>query len=99
MDFNLSNLSEDIWISNLSKNPGLSILVVDGFGKLVLLHNVSYLKENVFCSESQILGLCGDNSQAEVLHIDSNSASTQNEFSVPTWRDLKGVQSGSDLDA
>jgi hypothetical protein len=45
MEFNLSNLSEDVWISNLAKNPGLSILVVDGFGKLVLLHNVSYFKK------------------------------------------------------
>ena len=25
IEFNLSNLSEDIWISNLAKNPGLSI--------------------------------------------------------------------------
>jgi len=29
-------------------------LVVNGFGKLVLLRNVSYLQENLFCSESKI---------------------------------------------
>jgi len=57
LEFNLSNLSEDVWISNLAENPGLSILVVDGFGKLVLLHSVSYLQENLFCNESKILGL------------------------------------------
>lgn len=51
MDFNLHQVSEDLWISNLAKNPGLSILVVDGFGKLVLLHNVSFLQENLFYSE------------------------------------------------
>jgi len=50
-DFNLPTVSEDIWISNLSKNPGLSLLLVDGFGKLVLLHNVSYLQQNILCSE------------------------------------------------
>jgi hypothetical protein len=34
-DFNLPSVSEDAWRSNLSKNPGLALLVVDGFGKLV----------------------------------------------------------------
>jgi len=54
MDFNLSQLSNVVWISNLSKPPGLSILAVDGFEKLVLLHNVSYLQENIFCDEAKL---------------------------------------------
>jgi hypothetical protein len=45
------------------------------------------------------LGLCGDSGQADVIRIDLKSTSTQIEFSVPTWQDLKGVQSGADLDA
>jgi hypothetical protein len=70
MDFNLHQVPEDQWISNLAKNPGLSLLAVDGFGKLVLLHNVSYLQENLFCSESKILGLCGCDDLADVYRID-----------------------------
>jgi len=99
MDFNQNQLSEDVWISNLAKNPGLAILVVNGFGKLMLLHNVSYLQQNLFWSESKILGLCGDDSRADVYRIDSKSASLPLELIVPAWRDLKGVQQGSDLNA
>jgi hypothetical protein len=98
IEFNQYQLSEDVWISNLQKNPGLAILVVDGFGKLVLLHNVSYLQENLFYSESKVLGLCGDNSHADVFRLDPKSVSTALEFSAPSWRDLKAVQTGSDLD-
>jgi hypothetical protein len=97
-DFNLQSVSEDTWVSNLSKNPGLSLLVVNGFGKLVLLHNVSYLQENLFCSEAKVLGLCGDGKQAEVYRIDPTSASRALEFQVPSWRDLKGSQSSSEVD-
>jgi len=99
MEFNLSQVVEDGWISNLSKNPGLALLVVNGFGKLVLLHNVCYLQENIFCSEANVLGLTGEDSQAEVYRIDPKSASMPLELSVPAWRDLKGVQVGADLDA
>jgi hypothetical protein len=84
-------MSEDTWVSNLSKNPGLSLLVVNGFGKLVLLHNVSYLQENLFCSEAKVLGLCGDGKEAEVYGIDPTSASWALEFQVPSWQDLKGL--------
>jgi len=82
-----------------SKNPGLSNLLVDGFGKLDLLHNVSYLQEKIFCAEAKVSGLCGDDHQAGVYRIDSKSASTSLELLVPVWRDLKGTQSASDLDA
>ena len=44
IDFNLPTVSEDAWISNVSINPGLALLVVDGFGKLVLLHDVNFLQ-------------------------------------------------------
>ena len=98
MDFNLHQVSEDQWISNLAKNPGLSLLAVDGFGKLVLLHNVSYLQENLFCSESKILGLCGSDDLADVYRIDPKTASSTLEIPVPTWRDLKGTQSSGDVE-
>jgi hypothetical protein len=99
MDFNSFQLSETDWLTNLSKTPGLAILVVDGFGKLVLLDNVTYLQENVFCAESKVLGLCGDDVHADVYRLDSKSASTAVEFSAPNWRDLKGVQSEVDVEA
>ena len=70
---------------------------MDGFGKLVLLHNVSYLQENIFCTEAKVLGLCGDDRQAEAYRIDSKSASTALEIQVPVWRDLKGTQSVTDI--
>jgi hypothetical protein len=41
--------------------------------KLVLLQNVSYLQENIFCSEYKILmGLCGDGDHAKVYQISKN---------------------------
>ena len=98
MDFNLDQVPEDQWISNLAKNPGLSLLAVDGFGKLVLLHNVSYLQENLFCSESKILGLCGSDDLADVYRIDPKTASSTLEIPVPTWQDLKGTQSSGDVE-
>jgi hypothetical protein len=85
-DFNATNVSESTWISNLAKNPGLAILLVDGFGKLVLLHNVSYLQENIVCSELKVLGLCGFDKHADVYRVDPKSASLSTEFPVPAWR-------------
>ncbi len=99
MEFNSHQVTEDMWISNLAKNPGLATLLVNGFGKLTLLHNVSYLQENLFCNEAKILGLCGDDSLAEVYRIDPKSATIPLEISAPAWRDLKGVQIGTDLDS
>jgi len=67
----------------------------------VLLHNVnvSYLQENLFCSESKILGLCSDDCLAKVYRIDSKMALTMLEIMVPTWRDQKGNQSSGDVEA
>jgi hypothetical protein len=92
MEFNLSTVPESDWISNLIKNPGLSLMLVNGFGKLVLLHNVCYLQENIMCSESKILNLCRVDEHAKVYQVDPISASRALEFKVPTWRDLKGAQ-------
>ena len=74
------------------------MLVVNGFGKLTLLHNVNYLQENLFCNEANVLGLCGDESQAEVYRVDPKSASTNFEITAPAWRDLKSLQQRADLD-
>jgi hypothetical protein len=45
---NLSHfqLSEEDWITNLKNNPGLAMLLVNGFLKLMLLHDICYLQEN-----------------------------------------------------
>jgi len=93
MEFNVASIPENVWISNLIKNPGLALLLVDGFGKLVLLHNLSYLHKSIFCDESKVLGLSGNSDQAEVFRIDPVSATKHVEFAVPTWRDMKGCQS------
>jgi hypothetical protein len=72
-------------------------MLVNGFRKLVLLHNICYLQENIMCPESKILGLCGVDEHAEVYQVDPNSASCALEFKVPTWRDLKGAQAEADI--
>lgn len=97
MEFNSIQVTEESWISNLVTNPGLAILLVDGLGKLILLHNLCYLQENLFCSETKILGLCGIKEKAEVYRIDSKSASMNLELPVPAWRELKGAQSEMDV--
>jgi hypothetical protein len=99
MEFNIASTPENLWISNLIKNPGLALLLVNGFGKLVLLHNVSYLHKSIICEESKILGLAGHSEQAEVFRIDPVAATKPLEFSVPAWRDLKGCQTESDVNA
>jgi len=62
------------------ENLGLFILLVDGLGKLISLPNIFYLQEKNFCEESRILGLCGDDKQADVFHIDAKSASSPPSF-------------------
>jgi len=69
MDFNLASNPENLWISNLIKNPGLALLLVDGFGKLVLLHNLCYLHKSIFCEESKVLGLSGCQSESDVKSL------------------------------
>lgn len=57
MSFNRLQLSQDDWVSNLKNNPGLSLLLVNGFHDLVLLHNVSILKR-IYSVPSQICYDC-----------------------------------------
>jgi len=97
MEFNLSTVQESDWISNLGKNPGLALLLVDGFGKLVLLHNICYIQENIFCRESKILGLCCQEEHADTYQVDSSLAAAGLEIPVPNWRDLKGSQNETDI--
>jgi len=85
MDFNAATVTERDWISNLVKNPGLTILLVDGFGKLVLLHNMNYLHKSLFCDEEKVLGLCGSGKHAEVFRVSPLSASSTVELIVPSW--------------
>jgi hypothetical protein len=99
ISFNGFQLSTDDWVSNLPNNPGLSLLLVNGFHNLVLLHSISSLQENLFCSESKLLGLYGGTNQADVYWIDPASASQDFEITVPVWRDLKGVQSAEAMNS
>jgi hypothetical protein len=91
--FNRFQLNQVDWISNLTQNPGLSILLVNGFHELILLHQVSFLQENIFCSDSKLLGLLGGQAEASIYRIDPVSASMDFETTAPVWRDLKAATS------
>jgi hypothetical protein len=81
--FNRFQLSRDDWISNLKQNPGLSMLLVNGFHDLLLLHQVSFLQENIFCPDSKLIGLSGSNAEAGVCPIDPTSTSMDFETTTP----------------
>jgi hypothetical protein len=93
MGFNQFLLPQENWISNLKENPGLSMFLVNGFHDLILLHQVNFLQENIFCSDSKLLGLFGGLAEATAYHIDPSSASSDFEIPVPSWRDLKSATS------
>ena len=95
--FNHFHLSQEDWISNLKQNPGLSMLLVNGFHDLILLHQVSFLHENLFYSYSKLLGLSGGAAAADVYRIDPVSASSDFETNVPVWRDLKAVTAAENV--
>jgi hypothetical protein len=85
--FNHFQLGQEEWISNLKQNPGLSMLLVNGFHDPILLHQVSFLHENLFCPDSKLLGLSGGAAEAVVYCIDPVSAAADFETTVPVWRD------------
>jgi hypothetical protein len=93
MGFNQFHLPQENWILNLKENPGLSMLLVNGFHDLILLHQINFLQENIFCTDSKLLGLLGGLAKATAYRIDPTSASSDFEIPVPTWRDLKSVTS------
>jgi hypothetical protein len=95
--FNRFQLNQEDWISNLKQNPGLSMLLVNGFHDLILLHQVSFLHENLFYSDSKLLGLLGGAATADVYRIDPVSASSDFETTVPVWRDLKAVTAAENV--
>jgi len=78
-------------INNVSKNPGLALLLVDGFSDLMVLHNVHCLPANVYRPVPEMVALRGDGVSADCYRIDPSSSFTDLEFSTPLWRDLKSV--------
>jgi len=52
-------------IENISKNPGLAILLVDGFSELMVLHNMHCLQANVYRAVQKLVALCGDGVTAD----------------------------------
>ena len=79
-------------IDNISKNPGLAMLLVDGFLELMVLHNVQCLPANVYRPEPKLVALCGKGVVADCYRIDSNVAFADLEFPTPIWCDLKRLQ-------
>lgn len=78
-------------ISNLANNLGLSILAVNGFNELFLFHTVQYQTQNLFCSESKLLGLSGVGPKVDCYRLDPATLFQEVEFQMPSWRDLKGA--------
>jgi len=77
----------------LKQHPGLLLLLVNGFHDLVLLHQVCFLHENIFCSKSKLLGLSGSPAEADVFLIDPVGALVDFETAVSVWCNLKSVTS------
>jgi hypothetical protein len=90
MAFNRFQMSQDDYVSNLS-NPSLALLAVNGFHEILLFHTVHFHQQNLFCTESKLLGLLGGGTKADCYRIDPASASQDLEFNAPIWRDLKGA--------
>jgi hypothetical protein len=57
-------------IDNISKNPGLALLLVDGFSELVALHNLHCSPANVYCTKPKLVALSGDGAIASCYCID-----------------------------
>ncbi len=91
--FNHFQLGQEEWIANLKQNPGLSMLLVNGFRELILLHHVNFLQENLFCHDSKLLGLSGGTAKAALYRIDPVSAAADFETPTPVWHELKAVTS------
>jgi hypothetical protein len=66
MDFNHQHVPHEDRFLNFKLNPGLSVLLVNGFHNLILLHQVYFLHENILHSESKLLGLSGGSAKADV---------------------------------
>jgi len=66
-------------------------LTVNGFTELFLFHEVHYQGQNLFCTESKLLGLFGGGPTADCYRIDPVTLFQDVEFQTPTWRDLKGA--------
>ncbi len=59
MAFNRFQMAQADYVSNLKSNPGLALLAVNGFHELLLFHNIHFHQQNLFCTESKLLGLLG----------------------------------------
>jgi hypothetical protein len=99
MAFNRFQTSQEDYISNLKENSGLALLAVNGFHELLLFHNIHFKQQNLFCSESKLLGLLGGGPKADCYHIDPASATRDLEFNAPVWRDLKGAPDAAAIQA
>jgi len=75
----------------ISKNPGLAILLVDGFSELLLLHSLEFLPANLLRPENRLVALSGAGPRADCYRIDPTTAFKDIEFAAPLWRDLKGA--------
>jgi hypothetical protein len=83
--------NESVCMENISKYPGLAILLVDGFSDLMVLHNLHCLQANVYRSVPKLVALSGDGVSADCYRIDPTMSFTDLEFNTPLWRDLKSA--------
>jgi len=70
MGFSRFQMSSVDCVSNLANKPGLAILAVNGFNELFVFHSVQYQIQNLFCSESKLLGLSRGSQRADCYRLD-----------------------------
>jgi hypothetical protein len=70
-------------LASISKHPGLAMLLVDGFSKLEILHNLDCLPTNVFRPEDKLVALNGAGSKADCYWVNPVLAFQGLEFATP----------------
>ena len=86
-----------VWVEKIQKNPGLAVLLVDGFHDLMILHNLHCLPANVYRAAPKLIALNGADNIADCYRIDPSTGFSDLDFTTPVWRDLKNVTSEDTL--
>ena len=88
---------ESSCVEKIQKNPGLAVLLVDGFQDLMILHNLHCLPANVYRAAPKLIALNGADNIADCYRIDPSTGFSDLDFTTPVWRDLKNVTSEDTL--
>jgi len=83
--------TQDECITVLRGTPGLSLLAVDEFNEVLLLHQVMITGPNLLQPESKIMALMGGNAIADCYRIHPSSFTSSVDIPCPKWSDLKAA--------